>query len=45
MISEQNNKEVAAKHGKNRSQIWKRRKHLLIEEYKLIKLLGNSTTY
>lgn len=37
MISEQNNEEVAAKHGKNRSQIWKRRKNLLIEEYKLIK--------
>jgi len=37
MLSEQNNEEVAAKHGKNRSQIWKRRKHLLIEEYTLIK--------
>jgi hypothetical protein len=28
MLSDQNNEEVAAKHGKNRSQIWKRRKHL-----------------
>lgn len=37
MLLEQNNEEVAAKHGKNRSQIWKRRKHLLIEEYRLIK--------
>ncbi len=37
MLSEQNDEEVAGKHGKNRSQIWKRRKHLLIEEYKLTK--------
>jgi len=37
MLSDQNNEEVAEKHGKNRSQIWKRRKHLLIEEYKLTK--------
>lgn len=35
MLSNQNNGDVAAKHGKNRSQIWKRRKHLLIEEYRL----------
>jgi hypothetical protein len=37
MLSDQNNEEVAAKHGKNRSQIWKRRKYLLIEEYRLTK--------
>ena len=37
MLSDQNNEEVAARHGKNRSQIWKRRKHLLIEEYRLTK--------
>jgi len=37
MLSNQNNEEVAAKHSKNRSQIWKRRKHLLIEEYQLSK--------
>ena len=37
MLSDQNNEEVAAKHGKNRSQIGKRRKYLLIEEYRLTK--------
>ncbi len=37
MLSNANNEEVASKHGKNRSQIWKRRKHLLIEEYRLIR--------
>lgn len=37
MLSEQNDERVAGKHGKNRSQIWKRRKHLLIEEYRLTK--------
>jgi len=35
MLSNPNNEEVAEKHGKNRSQIWKRRKHLLVEEYRL----------
>lgn len=32
MLSNTNNEEVGAAHGKNRSQIWKRRKNLLIEE-------------
>jgi|LGVE01.1.fsa_nt_gb hypothetical protein len=37
MLMNSSNAEVAVKHDKNRSQIWKRRKHLLITEYKLIK--------
>lgn len=37
MLRESNNETVASEHGKNRSQIWKRRKSLLIEEYRLIK--------
>jgi len=37
MLSVRNNEYVAGKHGKNRSQIWKRRKTLLVEEYRLIK--------
>lgn len=37
MLANTNNEEVAAKHNKNRSQIWKRRKHLFIEEYRLTK--------
>jgi hypothetical protein len=37
MLSNTNNEEVAAKHSKNRSQIWKRRRHLLIEEYRSTK--------
>jgi hypothetical protein len=37
MLSKANNEEVAAKHHKNRSQIWKKRKHLLIEEYRSAK--------
>jgi hypothetical protein len=37
MLSNANNEEVAAKHKKNRSQIWKRRRHLLIEEYRSAK--------
>jgi hypothetical protein len=37
MVSNDNNEEVGRKHGKNRSQIWKRRKHLLIDEYKAVK--------
>jgi hypothetical protein len=37
MLSNTNNEEVAAKHKKNRSQIWKKRKHLLIEEYRAAK--------
>jgi len=35
MLTNRNNEEVATNHNKNRSQIWKRRKHLLIEEYRL----------
>lgn len=37
MIVSSHNGEVGARHGKNRSQIWKRRKHLLIEEYRALK--------
>jgi hypothetical protein len=37
MLSNTNNEEVGAKHNKNRSQIWKKRKHLLIEEYRSAK--------
>ncbi len=37
MIASPHNAEVGERHGKNRSQIWKRRKHLLIEEYRALK--------
>lgn len=37
MIASPHNAEVGQRHGKNRSQIWKRRKHLLIEEYRALK--------
>jgi hypothetical protein len=37
MIANTNNVEVGKKHGKNRAQIWKRRKHLLIEEFRALK--------
>ena len=37
MIQDSNNKEVGDKHGKNRDQIWKRRKTLMIEEYNHLK--------
>jgi len=37
MIRNANNSEVGGKHDKDRSQIWKRRKHLLIEEYRALK--------
>ncbi len=37
MLQNENNEEVAVKHRKNRSQIWKRRKSLLISEYKALK--------
>ena len=37
MLTNSNNEEVGAKHDKNRTQIWKRRKHLLIEEYRALK--------
>ncbi len=36
MLANDNNDEVGKKHGKNRSQIWKRRKSLRINEYKTI---------
>jgi len=37
MLKNESNEEVAIKHRKNRSQIWKRRKTLLISEYKSLK--------
>jgi hypothetical protein len=37
MLRNANNAEVASMHGKDRSQIWKRRRHLLIEEYRALK--------
>ena len=37
MIANPHNGEVGRLHGKNRSQIWKRRKHLLVEEYRALK--------
>lgn len=37
MIATPHNGEVGRRHGKDRSQIWKRRKHLLIEEYGALK--------
>ena len=37
MIDTSSNLKVGTKHGKNRSQIWKRRKHLLIDEYTTLK--------
>lgn len=37
MIADTINVEVGKKHGKNRTQIWKRRKHLLIEEFRALK--------
>ncbi|MBD3413654.1 MAG: hypothetical protein GF421_04380 [Candidatus Aminicenantes bacterium] len=37
MLQTENNEEVAIKHRKNRSQIWKRRKTLQISEYKALK--------
>ena len=36
MIANPSNKEVGEKYGKNRTQIWKRRKHLLIEEFRAL---------
>lgn len=39
MLCNDEDKSVAEKFGKNRSQIWKRRKNLNIEEYKIIKQL------
>ena len=37
MIANTHNEEVGVAHGKNRTQIWKRRKNLLIEEYRALK--------
>ena len=37
MFTDASDQEVGDNHSKNRSQIWKRRKHLLVEEYKLLK--------
>ena len=37
MLAKPNNEEVGILHGKNRTQIWKRRRHLLIEEYRALK--------
>lgn len=37
MIFKKNNREVADLHGKNRDQIYKRRKTLMIEEYRTLK--------
>lgn len=37
MLSDASDGEVGAIHSKNRSQIWKRRRHLFTEEYKLLK--------
>ncbi len=37
MLANPHNEEVGVKHCKNRTQIWKRRKHLLIEEYRALK--------
>jgi hypothetical protein len=37
MLANTHNKEVGVRHGKNRTQIWKRRKNLLIEEYRALK--------
>lgn len=37
MIANNNNVEVGKKHKKNRTQIWKRRKNMLIEEFRALK--------
>lgn len=37
MLANPNNEEVGILHGKNRTQIWKRRRHLLVEEYRALK--------
>ena len=37
MLVNTHNEDVGVAHGKNRSQIWKRRKNLLIEEYRALK--------
>ena len=37
LLSNEDNAEVAAEHGKNRSQIWKRRRNLRVEDYKALR--------
>ena len=37
MLANPHNEKVGVMHGKNRTQIWKRRRHLLIEEYRALK--------
>ena len=37
MLANTHNEEVGGLHGKNRTQIWKRRRNLLIEEYRALK--------
>jgi hypothetical protein len=37
MLQKDSDNEIALKHKKNRSQIWKRKRHLYIQEYKTIK--------
>lgn len=37
MLANPHNEKVGVMHGKNRTQIWKRRKNLLIEEYRALK--------
>ena len=45
MLTDASDQEVGTKYVKNRSQIWKRRKHLLVEEYKLLKAVVIETKY
>ena len=40
MLASDSNGDVGAKHGKDRTQVWKRRKNLLITEYKALKRLA-----
>ena len=37
MLQSQNNEAVAVSHGKNRSQVWKRRRNLYVDEYASLK--------
>jgi hypothetical protein len=37
MLGSDNNADVAAKHGKNRSQVWKRRRNLYVDEYEALR--------
>ena len=45
MLTDASDQEVGAKYDKNRSQIWKRRKHLLVKEYKLLKAVIIESDY